>query len=109
VLHVRTSDSELITIVSVAGDIDQEAAPELRRVLVAGAEHGRRWLVVNMSAVTFLDSSGLAVLVRVARSLGSQRRLALANVPVRLQRVLRDTAMDTLMDVHCAGDPWPWP
>ena len=107
-LTARTSDYESATVVHVSGDIDRDVAAEFRRVLMEAAQRRRRELIVDMSAVSFLDSAGLAVLVGVRRSLEVDQRLALAAVPTRMQRVLHDTAMSTLMTVHGEGDPWPW-
>lgn len=108
-LDLRTTDHASATVVSVAGEVDRDVAGELRSALLAAAEHGRARLLVDMCAVEFLDSAGLAALVGVHRSLGVHQRLGLANVPVRMRRVLHDTAMTSLMDVHTAGEPWPWP
>jgi anti-sigma B factor antagonist len=51
------------TVVRVAGEIDVYTAPQLREQLDHEIEGGVRDLVVDLSGVTFMDSTGLGVLV----------------------------------------------
>lgn len=96
-------------VVRLQGDVDAASAGAFRRTLDDAVAAGRQLVVVDVSRVGFLDSAGLAVLVRVRRELPPGQRLALANVPRRMQRVLRVAALDTLMLVHGCDEPWPWP
>jgi anti-sigma B factor antagonist len=48
-------------VVTVTGEIDMATAPELREA-IAAADLRQGRLVVDLSAVTFLDSAGVAVL-----------------------------------------------
>jgi anti-anti-sigma factor len=104
---IRTYESA--TVVAPTGDIDREVSAEFRAVMQQAASRDRPLLVVDMAQVSYLDSAGLAVLVSTHRSLQVEQRLGLANVPRRMQRVLHDTAMGSLMQIHAAGEPWPWP
>ncbi len=97
------------TVVRLKGDIDAATAGAFRRTLDQAVGSGRPLVVVDVSAVGFFDSAGLAVLVRVRRELPPGQHVALANVPRRMQRMLRVAALDNLMLVHGCGDPWPWP
>ena len=106
-VSIRTQDAA--TVVSPAGDIDRDSAAEFRQAMQAAAEQALTLLLVDMAAVSFLDSAGLAVLVGTHRHLGAGQRLAVCNVPDRMRRVLHDTAMAALMSIHAADEPWPWP
>ena len=108
-LEIRSVSWAAATVVTLAGEIDVDVAPRLRSALTDAAEAGAPLLVVDLNAVSFLDSSGLAAFVSVNRQLPVGQALALANVPPRLQRVLRATAMNSMLTVHHEGDPWPWP
>lgn len=50
-------------LVTVAGEIDLFTAGELRARLTAAIEEGRSRVIVDLSAVTFIDSSSLGVLI----------------------------------------------
>lgn len=91
------------------GDLDTVAAPGLRRDLQQLVDAGAPLVIVDMTAVDFLDSAGLSALVGVHRNLPPEQHIALANVPARMQRALRISAVGTLFVVHEQGEPWPWP
>ncbi|MGW4895961.1 STAS domain-containing protein [Kitasatospora sp. NPDC004240] len=67
------------TVVPLAGDLDDWSAPDTGRLLDAVVGSGVVRLVVDLSAVTFVDSSGLNTLLgaaRRARSADGQVHLA---------------------------------
>jgi anti-sigma B factor antagonist len=55
-----------VGFVVLSGEIDLAAAPDLHDVLLAEIGSGRR-TVVDLDSVSFLDSSGLSVLVTALR------------------------------------------
>ena len=64
------------------GAVDIYSAPKLHEALELMAEDGERDVIVDMRELTFLDSSGVAALVRAFKQLrAAGRRLVLANVP----------------------------
>jgi len=56
-------------VVAVSGDLDAHTAPALEEIVEQAAEQGP--LIVDMSRVDFVDSSGLRSLLK-ARSLGDE-------------------------------------
>ena len=62
-LEYRTDDS--VAIVDVDGEIDLFTCGLLRDRLLALADEGHTSLVVNLGSVSFIDSTGLGVLVGV--------------------------------------------
>lgn len=66
-IDVRDPDDGGSLIVIVAGEIDMATAPQLEDCL---ADHVDRDVTVDLSDVTFVDSTGLAVLVSARRVLG---------------------------------------
>jgi anti-anti-sigma factor len=73
-LQASTVDSALI--LAVVGEIDLATAPQLRDAL--NEARGVARVVVDLSSVTFIDSSGLNVLVH------GQRELARAEISLRV-------------------------
>ncbi len=55
-----------VVIAEVAGDVDMATVPGLRERLVGLADTGQP-LIVDLNRVTFIDSSGLGMLVGAAR------------------------------------------
>jgi anti-anti-sigma factor len=55
-------------VIAVAGEVDLASAPELTSCLL---DHGDRDVVLDLSEVTFLDSSGISALVHAQHALQS--------------------------------------
>lgn len=57
-------------------------------------------VVLDLSQVTFLDSSGLGALVAVMKALGPRRQLELAGLRPHVEKVLHLTRMNTVLRIH---------
>jgi anti-anti-sigma factor len=56
-------------VVQVCGELDLNTAPQLRDALTELLDGGATELIVDLSGVSFLDSSGINVLIRAAKRL----------------------------------------
>jgi len=56
-------------VVAVRGEVDLFTAPEFKQRVTAPIDAGRRYVIVDLSGTTFVDSSSLGVLI------GAHRRL----------------------------------
>jgi anti-sigma B factor antagonist len=68
----RITDGEA-TRLELAGDLDIATAPRLEALVDQLLREGRRDLVVDLTDTTLLDSTGLAALIRAARSVHGAR------------------------------------
>lgn len=57
-------------------------------------------VVLDLSQVTFLDSSGLGAVVAVMKLLGPSRALELSGLTPTVQKVFRLTRMDSVFTIH---------
>lgn len=57
-------------------------------------------VVLDLSRVTFLDSSGLGAVVAVMKILGPSRPLELSGLTPTVQKVFRLTRMDSVFTIH---------
>jgi anti-anti-sigma factor len=84
----------------LTGEIDFTSAGPVQATLSAMVLPGGGTVVVDLSRVTFIDSSGLGVLVQAHR--GAQERdtrlLVVASPPVR--KLLSLTALDTVLETY---------
>jgi anti-sigma B factor antagonist len=73
-ISIRRVDNT--AIVDVSGDIDLASSPEVRKALLHEVRGNRRpRVVLNLSAVRYIDSSGVASLVeglKASRDIGSR-------------------------------------
>jgi len=61
-----------------------------------------RRVVLDLSHVAFIDSSGLGAVVAVRKSLGPERPLELAGLTPAVEKVFRLTRMDSVFIIHPA-------
>jgi len=84
----------------VAGDIDVRTAPHLDAALSRLIAAGQVDLVLDFTAVQFIDSSGLAVLVRALKRIRPQNgrfRLICKSVPI--QKLFTITGLSRSLDI----------
>ncbi|GAB4341434.1 MAG: STAS domain-containing protein [Candidatus Abyssubacteria bacterium] len=85
------------TVIRVSGDVDLDTSPKLRKALIDAVNKKHSPIVVDLSDVTYIDSSGVATLVeslQLSSKYGGTFRLVGLNDHVsevfklaRLQRV----------------------
>jgi anti-sigma B factor antagonist len=68
-------------VVTVSGELDIATAPALRDRLTAAIDAGTQRLVIDLSAISFLDSVALATIVHAKQRLPEHGKLALAIDP----------------------------
>jgi anti-sigma B factor antagonist len=84
----------LTSLVSVEGELDLATAPRLKWVLIDALEAGCRKLVVDLSLVSFIDSTALGVLVGVKRRLDADARLAVVCARPEVLKIFEFSGMD---------------
>ncbi|MEU2546973.1 STAS domain-containing protein [Streptomyces roseolus] len=85
---------DLTAVLTVGGELDMETAAGLQDRLSEQFGHGRRRLVLDLSALDFMDSSGLNVLIRaVNRVRESGGDLYLAAPTPAVRRILEITGV----------------
>ena len=88
-------------VVTVNGEIDVHTGPALRDHLLSAFAQGEDTLVVDLSQVSFLDSSGLGVLVTAhkrARTTDGELRIAGCRPPVAT--IFQITALDRAFCIY---------
>jgi anti-sigma B factor antagonist len=104
-LSVSSSEQDGVTIVHVAGEIDVYTAPLLREVLDKQIAEGRTDLVVDLEKVTFMDSTGLGVLVgRLKLVRGQNGSLRIVSGEERILKVFSITGLDKVFHIHPSID-----
>jgi anti-sigma B factor antagonist len=100
-LGLEVGEQDGVTIVTARGDLDLASAPRLREAAVARLMAGDKVLVIDLTDLEFLDSTGLGTLVAVlkrARSLDATLALVIGHDRVR--RVFELTALTTAFAIH---------
>ena len=88
-------------VISVVGEIHVTTAPEFSSRLADAIAAGTRAMVIDMSGVMFIDSTGLSVLLNALRRVtraGGTLTLVVSNPTVL--RLFEITKLDTTFDIQ---------
>ncbi len=102
---VTTRAIDDFRIVDVAGEVDVFSAPELANQLTQLFDAGRRIVMVDLTAVTFLDSTGLGTLVAArnrAEEAGGQ--LPVIGSGDRVMKLFRITGLEDVFEIYPSID-----
>lgn len=113
-LTVTTRTVPAGAVLALAGELDHHTAPRVREVLHGLPVGAGDQLVVDLSGLTFCDSSGITVLIAARNhALTAQAGIALVAVPERVARIFRIIGLDRVFPTHDtaqdAVDAWPGP
>jgi anti-sigma B factor antagonist len=87
-------------VVELAGEIDLENAGAVRKAILDNLKKGRD-VLIDLSQVTYIDSSGIASLVEGLQVARKQKNdLILVAVSQRVRRVLELARLDKVFAIH---------
>jgi len=87
-------------VICVRGEIHVTTAPQFAEHLTSAIESGKTALVIDMSGVEFIDSTGLSVLLNGLRLIGQRRgHLALVCTNPTVLRLFQITNLDRTFDI----------
>ena len=90
-----------VHVICVSGEIHVSTAPQFSARLTDAIESGKLALVLDMSGVEFIDSTGLSVLLNGLRRVTRQRgRLALVCTNPTVLRLFEITRLISTFDIH---------
>lgn len=101
---VRSRQSDGVTLVDVAGEVDIETAPRMRAALAAAIDAGLP-IVVDLGAVTFMDSFGFGVLAALhQQGARAGTPVLLRAVSHRIRHLLGLLGLDEVLTIEPAPD-----
>jgi anti-sigma B factor antagonist len=86
-------------VLSVEGDLDLSCAPSLKWALADSQSSGRRHVIVDLGAVSFIDSTALGVLVGAQRAMDAGLHLAIACGDENVLRIFELTGLDGMFEI----------
>ncbi|MBA3747081.1 MAG: STAS domain-containing protein [Solirubrobacterales bacterium] len=101
--HFELSEQTAVSgthVISVRGEIHLSTAPRLSQRLQAAIDDDSRAIVLDLSAVEFIDSTGLSVLLSGLRRMNQvQGRMALVCANPTVLRLFEITSLDETFDI----------
>ncbi len=92
-------------VVVLQGELDLFTAPRFLMVLLESIEHGARRVVVDLTEVTFVDSTALGALIGAGKRLGGvEGSLAIVCPPGSIRRLLELTSLDSIIEIYASRE-----
>lgn len=106
--EVKVGDVEQgVRTIFVRGELDLSTAPELEGPLEETLEDGDASVLIDLSQCEFIDSTGIALIVRAWQRLASGengRGLVICSQNEQVRRVLEITGLELSIPVHTTRD-----
>lgn len=99
-LTITRDEQDSSAVFILEGDIDIASSMTLREELLQAAPDGSEHVVVDLSGVGFMDSSGLAALVGIWKAVRDHGSFRIAGPNATVTRVLTITGMEDVFDIH---------
>lgn len=104
-MNLTASQVDGATLITVnAARIDATAAIRFRDTMRDMTTGGAGDVIVDLSQVTFVDSSGLGAIVGAMKQLDPSRRMHLAGLTPDVDKVFRLTRMDSVFAIHATAE-----
>ena len=92
-------------VIEVVGQVDLYSAPEFKEQITRVIESGAKRVIVDLTGVGFMDSTGLGVLMGAFKRLRAARaELLLVVTNYDVERVLEITGLDQTFRVYRSRD-----
>lgn len=100
VLDVAAQPMGEHVVVSVTGELDVYSGPTLRKLLVEQSDAKRHTLVIDLSRLTFTDSSGIGILVGAFKRANARGgAVCLLSPSDHLRKLLRMTGLTRVFPI----------
>lgn len=101
-------------VLELTGELDHHSAPRVREALENLHLRAGEQLVIDLTGVTFCDSSGITALIAARnRALAAHAAIALAAVPERVARIFHIVGLEAVFVTHptvrAATESWQPP
>ena len=82
-----------VTVMELSGSLDGKTAPEVQKQVLAGAE-GQNRVILDMTAVSFVSSAGLRILLLLYRQLKAKGgKIVLVGTSEEIKDVMSNTGL----------------
>ncbi len=106
-MRIETSLRHLdgIPVLDVTGEIDIYTTPQFKEAVSAAIDENKPAIIINMTQVTYMDSSGFGTLLSATKRLRPlDGALYLTGCNESIQRMLQITRLNTIFGVYGTED-----
>jgi len=104
-MNVQREDHDPAVLFIVEGQVDMHTSPALRKHLLQALKGRSSPIVVDLSNVSFIDSSGLATLIEALRGITKYGgKLRLVGLTPAVENVFRLSNLSSIFEIHDTRD-----
>lgn len=102
-MQIETTPDSNRYVITVSGEVDLATSPALDTAIIAAIESGTSSVAIDLTDVSFMDSSGLGVIVRgLKRCREADKDLDLVITNERVLKVFGITGLDQVIPIHAS-------
>ena len=103
-INTRSIDN-LASLIDLEGEVDVYTAPQLKQQIIELLDRGVRYIIVNLTAVDYLDSTALGVLIGGLKRLRERDGILDLICPnPRIKRIFEITGLDKIFDIYATEE-----
>jgi anti-sigma B factor antagonist len=103
-VQVEDTSSDL-SILVVGGEVDYEVSPQLKAHMMRAIKAGARRLVLDLSDVTFIDSTAIGVIAGAVEKLDEAGgSLAIVSTHEKVVQIFEITGLDSVITLHASRE-----
>lgn len=100
-MKVTTQDYSDVTVIELQGELDADSTQMLQDTIIGAVSKGKTRMVLDMSAVGFIDSQGLELLLWIRDYCSENRtQLRLAGLDETCEKILEVTRLENKFDYY---------
>ena len=103
---VHSEQQDGVFVIAVEGELDMNTATDLERELEGPVAAAQAPLLIDLSRCEFIDSTGIALIVRSWQTLDSDggEGFALCGIGQQVKRVLDITGLEQTIPIHASRE-----
>jgi anti-sigma B factor antagonist len=100
-MEIDVREVDKVVILDINGEIDLYNAPEIKSKITELTEQGKNDIIINLKKVSYIDSSGIGVLISSLSSLKKAGgSLKIINVYDSVKKVFELTKLTSFFDIY---------
>lgn len=99
-MQISVEEKNGVSIFRVNGDIDINSSPDVKKSFDEAVRDKKDKIVINLSEVNYVDSSGLATLVEILKNIRPYGgKMKITNLSSKVKGLFEITKLDKLFDL----------
>ena len=99
-MKLSIEQEESLTIVTILETrLDASIAPEFKKQMEEIIQQGQRQIILDISSISFMDSSSLGAMVGILKAMGNQGKLVINGASGVVLELFRLTRMDRVFNL----------